>query len=142
MTRIIKLSRLDQGNITLFWDELERSIRESIPDCTEHKVSAVFGQLRAGGLTAIGVWADGKIAGMIITGVATDIGEPPTAVVYAIHGDLERGEWADAALQLENILITFGVCRIIGYTNEASGKLARDLGWERKEYYVKELGDG
>lgn len=139
----IVLEPLDQGGITVLWQDIEDCIRKSIGDDAV-VVANVSGQIRARLLQPWAIWKEDLVVAMLITGPVRDgfTGKNAT-MVHGLHGHLANDEWVDAAQQLEAILASMGYSQIVAWTfNPRVVELCNLFGWGTRTVCVKELTNG
>ena len=132
---------MEQGNLTLFWDEVTRALEVSMPDADPRHIPAVHGALRAGDMVAWAIWANQKMSGVIVCGFVHNMSDERAASVYAIHSEagLTDEQWQEADASLAAQLKALGVKEIHAYTNDSSGPLCKMLGWRKRPMYIRDL---
>ena len=139
----VSIAPLDQGAITLLWDEISACIRESVGDdpITE---SNALGALRAREMIAWAVRDSGKVVGILITRpVENGYSGGSAMLIYGVRGTLDLDGWRVASGQFEAACRGAGVRKITAFLqNDRSERLAHALGWQTKMMAWKELDNG
>ena len=136
----VRLDVLDWGTQTVFWDEIEKCVRESM-DADEITVANALSAVRKRELYAIGIFTDGVMSAVTLVRVV-DLGYSGKRglLVYGLTGDLDLGGWEQACVQLEGVARAMCCSRIIaGTVKEHVRRLAEGLGWTATTQLTKEV---
>ena len=139
----VRLDVLDWGTQTVFWDEIEKCVRESM-DADEITVANALSAVRKRELFAIGIMVDGLFRAIILVRHVSDGYSGKRAMlIYGIHGDLPLEEWREAAAALFGIAKANGCSKIIAGTKQDSvTRLALALGFSASTTLEKEICHG
>ena len=135
----VKVELFGQGMLTMFWDDIIEAVRASGYD--EIAIANISGALRAQRYLAWGLWIDGKVQAIAVTGtVISDINGKPSAMIHAFHGHVTSEQWAEAMQQFEAALNQSGYAAVCAWTSVPRVvELSGALGWQHKTVCVKDL---
>ena len=139
----VRLDVLDWGTQTVFWDEIEKCVRESM-DADEITVANALSAVRKRELFAIGVLVDGIVHAVTLVRYVSDGYSGKRAMlIYAIHGDLSLDEWREASCALFSIARAQGCSKVIASTRQESvTRLALAIGFSASTTLEKEVQNG
>lgn len=138
----ITLEPLDQGGITLHFDELTTAIRASIPDCTERIVANAMTGVRGKQLLAWAIWVGEMIHGYVLTQpMNAGYSGKQAMLIYALYSnDLTLDQWQEAISQLRDILREVGYIKICAITNnDRVREIVSTCGWKTSTYCELEV---
>ena len=136
----VRLDVLDWGTQTVFWDEIEKCIRESM-DADEITVANALSAVRKRELYAIGAFTDGVLSAVALVRTV-DLGYSGKRglLVFGLTGDLDIDGWRQAFVQLEGIARGMGCSKVTaGTVKENVQRLAEGLGWTATTQLTKEV---
>lgn len=138
----ITLELLDQGGITLHYDELLHAIKSSIPYWSMVMLANSVVALREKTLLAWAIWKGEQIQGFVLTQPAvSNYSGSECMVIYAICGqDMEIADWSEAITHLSNIIKPLGYSRLAAITDSPRVlEIINHTGWTIKSFCEKEL---
>lgn len=138
--KTITLEPLDQGGITLHFDELVQAVKASTPDGSPWVSANAMQALRGRAMTAWAVWSSEKIQGFAITRPIRNEGRQ-TLLVYALWGhDLTLAQWQEAIDALCTTVKPLGFTRVMAITDSPRVlDIVRADGWRIRNLCEKEV---
>lgn len=139
----VRLDVLDWGTQTVFWDEIEKCVRESM-DADEITVANALSAVRKRELFAIGALVDGLFRAIGLVRYVNDGYSGRRAMlIYGIHGELSLEDWKEASSALFSIARAQGCSKVIASTKQASvTRLALAIGFSASTTLEKEVQHG
>jgi hypothetical protein len=135
-TRTVAVELMEQGSITVHWDDLMDAARASIPDCDDQTLCRIAKGLRSETLQAWAIWCAERVHAVMITQAAVrDIH------IVALRGnDLTLEDWQSAISAFCEFLRPYGIKRIVAIT--AVPRIIEIIssdGWRTKTYCEKDI---
>ena len=139
----VRLDVLDWGTQTVFWDEIEKCVRESM-DADEITVANALSAVRKRELYALGILVDGLFRAILLVRYVNDgYSGKKAMLIYGIHGDLPLEDWMEASSALFSIAHAQGCSKVIANTKQESvTRLALAIGFSASTMLEKEVQYG
>lgn len=135
----LKVEPFGQGMLTLHWDDVIEALRASGYD--DIAIANMSGKLRSQRLISWGLWIDGMVSAIAVTGrVHNDFTNTYACAIHALHGNATKEQWQVALSHITDALKQQGYSSLCAFTDVPRVREICELdGWQTKHFCVKEL---